>query len=214
MHIKNFEKYGHYTDGRPMHWIKVMKTLMDDRQWHALSGDAAKLLIGLWLLAIEGKGMLPDLETTAFRLRTDAKKADKLLDELVHWIVRDDEVCTELYETVPNRCLELEIDIDKIREDKEGDISEITFNAFWNAYPDSTHKSRKQAAFKKWQSRKLHKIADDIMQGLECWKSSKNWLEKDYIHNPANWLEGKMWNERPGQIEVKQEEDIDDENPF
>lgn len=206
MHIKNYEKYQHYTDGRPMHWIKVMKNLIDDRQWDALSGDAAKLLIGLWLLATEGGGVLPDMETTAFRLRTDPKKISKLLDELVHWIVCEDIDCTKPYETVPDRCLDKSrLDIDKIRQEEETESvtlfpveeKEDKFSQFWEAYPICQNKDRKEDARKKWKSRKLDKQFDAIMAGLEKWKHSKKWSDPQYIHNPANWIQATMWNEEP-----------------
>jgi hypothetical protein len=71
------------------------------------------------------------------------------------------------------------------------------FEEFWKAYPQSEHKDRKTDALKKWKSRKLKKQFTAIMEGLERWKLSKKWSDPQYINNPANWLEGRMWMETP-----------------
>lgn len=71
------------------------------------------------------------------------------------------------------------------------------FSQFWEAYPRCANKDRKEAARKKWKSRKLDKQFTEIMEGLEKWTRSKKWSDPTYIHNPANWIEAKMWMEEP-----------------
>lgn len=228
MHIKNYEKYQHYMDGRPMHWIKIMKTLLDDRHWGVLSGDAAKALIGMWLLAIEGKGFLPnDIEETAFRLRIDPKKMSTILDELVHWIVIDDTDCTKPYETVPKRCLELELelDVDKIRDNTLSIENEpipetkpakpaqdnTAFETFWKAYP---HKVGKPNALKAWNKQKLNESIDIILASLERWKASKAWTKDggQFIPHPATWLNREGWNDEVPVSRFAADDDDDDIN--
>jgi len=222
MHIKNFEDYKHYTDGRPMHWIKVMKSLIDDIEWCSLSGDAAKLLINLWLLATEDGGQLPDTKIIAFRLRTDEKKVIKLLSELVHWIVLDDTDRTKPYESVPKRCLDkIREDIDQRREDilliEKADTADRktpsrvsvvneSFETFWKAYP---RKVGKPNALKAWKSKKLNESIDIILASLERWKASRDWTKDggQFIPHPATWLNREGWND-----EVKASLYQDDDN--
>jgi hypothetical protein len=67
--------------------------LLDDPEWHELSGDDAKTLMMLWLIASEDKemeGSLPPLKNTAFRLRTTEAKLNQALNKLSHWLVHDD----------------------------------------------------------------------------------------------------------------------------
>lgn len=85
MKIKNWEKFQHYKDRSP-HWIKLYKSILDDVEWHNLSGDDAKALIMLWLIAAEDKGQLPHLKQLAFRLRMKEADASKLLTRLSPWL--------------------------------------------------------------------------------------------------------------------------------
>lgn len=89
--VKNWERFQHYKNRRPP-WIKLYRDLLDDPHWHALSGDASKLLSMCWLIASDMPqldGTLPDLETLAFRCRITNKKTAELLSELKHFIIFD-----------------------------------------------------------------------------------------------------------------------------
>ena len=83
--IKGWEKFQHYKNRKPP-WIKLYRDLIDDMEFYALSGDAAKTLVLLWVIASEADGYLPDIKVLAFRLRIDDKKCKKLLSELNHYI--------------------------------------------------------------------------------------------------------------------------------
>jgi len=64
MKIKNCSEFQHFKDRTPP-WIKLYRYLLDDPEWHALSGDDAKHLVMLWLIASEDKdmqGTLPDVK--------------------------------------------------------------------------------------------------------------------------------------------------------
>lgn len=88
MRIKNWEKFQHYAKRRPP-WIKLYHDLLDDIDWHKLSGDSAKLLISLWLLASEKDGELPSIDIISFRLRLGKEIIIKLISELKQWIDGD-----------------------------------------------------------------------------------------------------------------------------
>jgi hypothetical protein len=90
--IKNWSRHQHFKDRTPP-WIKLYRELLDDPDWHELDSDAAKLLIGLWLIASEDEthqGMLPDARKLAFRLRITEAKLNQILTKLEGWLIRDD----------------------------------------------------------------------------------------------------------------------------
>src|SRR5437016_12634195 len=86
--IRNWKKFQHYTRRRPP-WIKLYREILDDKQWHELSGESAKGLIMLWLIASENNGELPDSKTLAFRLRISENRVTALLSDCCHWIEQD-----------------------------------------------------------------------------------------------------------------------------
>ncbi len=192
MRIKNWNDFQAYNDNRPIHWIKLYKKLLDDIEWSKLSGDEAKFLIELWLLASEKHGELPDVDVIAFRLRRDVRKCTTMIGNLVHWF---DGECTNLYESVRNRGVDkIREDIDKIREEKIIDRACDAFATFWTAYP---RKVNKPGALKAWQNKKLNDSIDIILAGLERWKGSRQWLKDNgqYIPHPATWLNQERWND-------------------
>ncbi len=91
MRVKKWENFQHYKNRRPP-WIRLYRDLLDDPEFHALSGDAAKYLIMIWLIASEDPGMagdLPNLPKLAFRLRIKNSELDRIIKELSHWIEYD-----------------------------------------------------------------------------------------------------------------------------
>jgi hypothetical protein len=87
--VKNWNKFQHFKDRRPP-WIKLYRDLLDDPDWHELSGDEAKALVMIWLVASENEGNLPDIRKLAFRLRIDERQVQTLLKYLSQWLDRDD----------------------------------------------------------------------------------------------------------------------------
>lgn len=87
--VKNWQRFQHFKDRRPP-WIKLSRDLLDDPDWHELSGEEAKALVMIWLIASENDGNLPDNRKLAFRLRIDERQVETLLKYLSHWLDRDD----------------------------------------------------------------------------------------------------------------------------
>jgi len=88
--IKNWGRFQHFKLRRPP-WIKLYRDILDDIEFHNLDGETAKILVGLWLLASEGKnGALPEVEVIAFRLRKSSKDITSAISKLSHWVHRDD----------------------------------------------------------------------------------------------------------------------------
>jgi len=80
--IKNWEKFQHYKDRKPL-WIKLYRDILDSRDWAALSGIAAKTLIMVWLIGSEYDGTLPLNDVLAFRLRIKISDLEKCIQELI-----------------------------------------------------------------------------------------------------------------------------------
>jgi hypothetical protein len=97
--IKNWREFQHYKERDPP-WIKVHKRLLTNREWHSLSGDDAKALVMIWLIASERDGVLPitehdasnplaAYEDLAFMLRLNSAEIPQLLEHLGQWIEND-----------------------------------------------------------------------------------------------------------------------------
>lgn len=90
--VKNWSTFQHFKDRNPP-WVKLHKTIIDDRDINVISDCAFRVLVFCWLLASEDKeksGKLPDIDTIAFRTRIDKSKIIKALQELKNFIVQDD----------------------------------------------------------------------------------------------------------------------------
>ena len=86
--IRNWETFQHYKQRKPP-WIKLYREVLEDKEWYDLSGDSAKGLIMLWLIASEADGYLPDSKTLAFRLRISENRVNALLSDCSHWLEED-----------------------------------------------------------------------------------------------------------------------------
>ena len=93
-----------------------------------------------------------------------------------------------------------------------------TFDQFWSVYP---RKVGKKDAVKVWnQIRPNPDLTNQIVQGVERWKSSEQWTKDDgrFIPYPATFLRGERWNEydraevipSPKPVTVKNYDDGED----
>jgi hypothetical protein len=123
---------------------------LNDRQWHSLSGDAAKLLVSLWLVASEfgNDGTLPEISDLAFRLRMDEKKLSSLISQLDHWLEHD--ASSTLAERKQDAPSETETETETETEE-EGAKAPVRLNANLA-----------------WQGRVIRLTTKDF----ECWKSA------------------------------------------
>jgi hypothetical protein len=135
--IKNWEKFQHFSDRRPI-WIKLYCELLNDIQWHRLEPLSAKILIMLWMIASEDNGSLPDIEELSFRMRMPEKQVDSTITKLSHWVERSD--ITPISPVYHDDALE------KIREEKKksryvvpGDIKKDV----WESFEEHRRKLRK-----------------------------------------------------------------------
>jgi hypothetical protein len=187
--IKNMSKFQHYKDRKPP-WIKLYMELLDNIEFHNLSGDAVKLLIQLWLIAAEkgpvnGKitGLIESVDFVAFRVREPKKKIERLLVELNQWVtVLDSDLLAKLEQP------------DSPETETETE-TETDFVQFWNLYPKKRDKAKAKKAWDKLNG-KRPKLSD-LLASLKTQTQSKDWLKDggQYIPLPTTWLNGCRWDD-------------------
>jgi biotin operon repressor len=74
------------------------------------------------------------------------------------------------------------------------DSIEIHFESFWNLYPKKTDKGAARRAFRK--AAKTQELAV-IVDAAGRYAEDPNLPEKQYIKNPATWLNAEAWNNGP-----------------
>ena len=185
MRIKNWENFQHYKSGRGAPpWIKLYRGLLNDKEWHLLDASAAKFLVSVWILAAEYDGMLPDIETIAFRLRCDSKVIAKHIKACSHWIIADsDAMLATCYqsatpETETETYTETEKEIDG-------------FDEFWSIYEK---KGNKMQAQKSWK-----KLKPSIELQLEIYAQARLYVQstpdKQFRKDASTWLNNHCWND-------------------
>lgn len=115
--IKDWHRFQHFRDRKPP-WIKLYRDLLDDPEWHELPPAASKALVMLWLIASEDAGKLPEIRKIAFRLRITAIQVERLLNDLSHWLIQDDNgvISERCHDDAPERETEGETETETERE--------------------------------------------------------------------------------------------------
>ena len=119
MRIKDWNKFQHYPHRHPI-WIKLYMDLLDDLEWHKLDPLAAKTLVNLWMIGSEKKGVLPQMEELAFRLRTTESEVKSCICKLGHWLEQDD---SNPLSTCDDSAITDKIRLEEIRIDKARSVS-------------------------------------------------------------------------------------------
>ena len=92
MRVKNWKEHQHFKDRNPP-WIKVYRSIMDQRDIMMLSDRSFRVLVCLWLIASEDKdmgGKLPPIKDISWRLRMSEKDVVKQFEELKAFLIEDD----------------------------------------------------------------------------------------------------------------------------
>jgi hypothetical protein len=199
LRIRNWKTFQHYSYRKPP-WIKLYRELLDDKEWHALSGESAKGLIMLWLIASEADGYLPDSATLAFRLRISENRVIALLSDCCHFFEGDaSNMLAECYQhATPEKSR------DRVREEKISPPKEAApkngagekepsseFKTFWENYPRC---EGKKAARIVWERKKLNPFLGEILSGLSVWRARR---EPQYMPYAQGWLNQEAWKETP-----------------
>lgn len=128
--ICQWSRFQHFKDRRPI-WIKLYRDLQHKREWRRLSGDAAKLLVDLWMMAADqdDSGVISScIEDVSYDLRESAEKLRVLLQELVTqgFIEWDSAVISDRYQDVSLEKRREEIETERettIAHARDGDFS-------------------------------------------------------------------------------------------
>ena len=185
MKVKNWSDFQHFKDRTPP-WIKLYRYLLDDPDWHELSGDDAKTLIMIWLIASEDKNMegnLPSLKTLAFRLRITESKLKQSLNKLNNWLIQDDNIML-------SSCYQVVIPETETETETETYYCANDFETFWLNYPK---KKSKATALKAWKTKKPR--LDDVLFALSWQKESNDWTKSNgqFIPYPATYINAEGW---------------------
>jgi hypothetical protein len=215
MRIKNWKKFQHFSHRRPP-WIRLYRTLLDDKDWHSLSGDLVKFLVNLWLLASEDEtkeGILPDRATISFRLRKSENEVNAYLSALCNWLTQD---ATDLhttciqdeYKTVTGQVQSVASDTDSDTE-TDTEIHSVRsakrkrtayppeFEKLWQLFPGSTGSKKDAYAEYKKADIEADEMAAAIMQQIEFKEQQKRAGEfvAEWGHF-FRWIKKERWNDK------------------
>lgn len=181
MRIKNWHKFQHFKDRRPI-WIKLYRELLDDLEWHELDPLAAKVLTMLWLIGSEDEGRLPDMKKLSFRLRMSEKQIISTTSQLSHWLEQDD------INAISNG---YQLDMPEKRREEKNISSKNDFELFWKTFPRREGKGQAEKAY----AHALHAgvLPSTIQNSAAQYAQAKAMTEKQFIRLPATWLNGKGW---------------------
>jgi hypothetical protein len=185
--IKDWHQFQHFKDRRPP-WIKLYRQILDDIEWHSLSGDDAKHLVMLWLIASEDDGNLPCSKQLSFRLRITEQQLAKTCIKLSHWLIQDDiNAISDRYQhDTPETETETETETEVI--DTVNDAAE----RIWNAYPK---KVGKKDGMKRIEQA-LRKTSEDVLINA-IREQFSSITDLKYVPNPSTWFNGERWNDLP-----------------
>lgn len=187
--IKNWGKHQHFKDRCPP-WIKLYREILDDPDWHELSGDDSKLLLSLWLIASEDEthqGILPDVRRICFRLRIKEIQLNQALTRLKHWLIFDDiKPISSVYQSDAPETEE--------RQRREETETPSGFINFWNQY-GGERKGAKGKCLEVWLKNNLEKQKDEILTHVKQMNESQSWKDQNgkFIPAPLVYLNGKKW---------------------
>jgi hypothetical protein len=202
LRIRNWKQFQHYKNlgGRPR-WIKLYHKLMEDKQWHDLSGDAAKGLVMLWLIASEAGGDLPSIPDLAFRMRISENRVIALLSDCSHWIETGPIATLEqLYSDSREPLEQNRIEEKRIEEEKnkiscasksDARLGSPEFLSFWDSYP---RKEGRKAALRIWVKKNLDSQLGEVLAGLEAWNKAR---KPEFMPYAQGWLNQEAWKEIP-----------------
>lgn len=192
--IRNWHEFQHFKDRCPP-WIKLHRSILDQRDINMISDCAFRVLVSCWLLASEDKGMngeIPCAEDIAFRMRIDKSKVIKALQEIKPFLIQDD--ITAISPRYQDDAPETETETETKTETKTESVR--CFDLFWDSYP---RKTAKKAAQKAWDTAKSRPDIADILQAIETQKKSEQWRKDNgkFIPYPATWLNQGRWDDKP-----------------
>ena len=195
--VKNWEEFQQYKDRDPK-WIKLHREVLDDYELDSISEVDQLHLIKIWLLAAKVDNRIPnDPNWIARKIGAKSKVNLKQLVTLGFLVPYK-----SVQMTHADPYLEEEAEAEKETEQKRPIGQQADrFDLFWSAYP---RKVKKAEARKVWKSRKLDRLADQIVTDIQTRQQmDRQWLE-GYVPHPTTYLRGARWEddiEQPKRVE-------------
>jgi len=189
LRVRNWDKWQSYrTDRGQPPWIKVHREVMRNPDWVALTDAQRGQLVAIWLLAADHNGVIPASPTIIMRLcYLDTLPDLELFMEhgfIEHGVIvasdgrQDDAKTTQ------------QIQIQRQSRDRENTIGR--FDEFWLHYPK---KVKKSDALKKWATKKLDRLADQIIADvITRTEKDRRWID-GFAPDPTTYLNGERWND-------------------
>lgn len=167
--IKNWSQFQQYKDDRPLHWIKLHNSLLDDFSFNQLSETLQLQLLKLWLVASKTGGKVEGDDKWLAQL-TKLKKVD--INQLITsgFIIR-----TDLYENIQEIPREEKRREEESREDNsriENTIVPLKRNhakdvfVYWQSimdHPKAAYDNKREALIKKNLS---HYSSEDLKKAI------------------------------------------------
>jgi hypothetical protein len=185
--VKNFEQYQHYKDRMPP-WIKLYRSIYNDREFMRLTIESRYLYIGLLVLFSECNNRLAeDLDYIAHRLAMPVNKIN--LEPLMLREENGEQRGFLLVEGEP---------VPVRQESKQKPVRTAVpslegFDEFWATCPKKVGKG---AAEKAWEKiRPDGALREKIVHAMKGAAASEDWTRDGgrYIPHPATWLNQKRW---------------------
>jgi hypothetical protein len=200
--IKNWSRFQHYKARRPP-WIKLHRSLLDDRAFAELSDYASKLLIQLWLIGSESNDgtIKGDIEDIAFRVHRDSTEVLPALQELALrgflQMGTDDasNVLAECLQVAPESCPEGETETEKKQTRRKRRVYPSEFDVVWNLH----RRGPKAKAFEEWRAAVGGVITqEELVKALRGYVAT---LTPDFqgVHL-FRYIKDQRWEEGVGEV--------------
>lgn len=183
LRIKNWDRYQHYRDRRPP-WIKLHRSILDDRAFMLLPVEGKALLPMLWLLASESDDgqVISDLDDLEFRTRLPADVIRKGLQSVISSGLVDN-ASSLLADACPERETEGETEAEAEPEVQ----AENGFDEFWSAYD---YKVKRRPAETAW-NRVPKGLRQHVIERARAYRAATP--EKRLRRHPTTWLHQRGW---------------------
>lgn len=220
--VKNWEKYQHYKDRKPI-WIKLHTSLLSDYGFSAITDEKKYHLIAIWLLAASLDNKIPYDGAWVSKHIQASSPVDLSFFESIGFITAYDDASNALASCYGIASLDKEKEKEEEKENpptplegggggffKNGEQiksraktqhageqrffrATTHFEKFWKAYPKRVSKGQAERAWRKLSPDE--QLIAIILQAIERAKTSEKWLKNggQYIPYPATWLNAKGW---------------------
>ena len=202
--IKNWSRFQHYKARRPP-WVRLHRSLLDDRTFAELSDFSSRLLVLLWLIASETKSddgtISGDVEDIAFRVHRDVEEVLPALQELaLRGFIRlgtDDAstVLADRQQVAPESCSETETETEKKQTRRKRRVYPSEFEVVWNLH----RRGPKAKAHEEWKQAVPEVITqEDLVKALRGYVGT---LTPDFqgVHL-FRYIRDQRWEEGVGEV--------------